>query len=167
MARTISTIWRSPVGVLLLVRHGQASLGAANYDQLSPLGQQQAHLVAARLAQGSPIHRVLCGTLARQRKTADAIAAAVGVTILDTSDRWDEYDHVDILADRASAFVFDTDTPNSRDAATTALEEALQRWMRSAIGYAESHDTFLTRVRSAVGTAAELPGVSVAVSSGG
>jgi len=29
------------MGTLYLVRHGQASFGAANYDQLSPLGQQQ------------------------------------------------------------------------------------------------------------------------------
>ena len=34
------------MGVLLLVRHGQASLGAADYDQLSELGHRQAQLPA-------------------------------------------------------------------------------------------------------------------------
>ena len=29
---------------LLIIRHGQASFGADNYDQLSPLGQRQADL---------------------------------------------------------------------------------------------------------------------------
>ena len=29
------------MGMLYLVRHGQASFGAANYDQLSDLGQRQ------------------------------------------------------------------------------------------------------------------------------
>ena len=31
------------MGTLYLVRHGQASFGAANYDQLSALGQRQSH----------------------------------------------------------------------------------------------------------------------------
>ena len=156
------------MGVLLLIRHGQASLGATDYDQLSPLGRQQARLIGARLAQlGTPIARVICGTLARQRDTADGIAAAIDIAAVKYDERWDEYDHVDILADRASAFVFDTENPGSRDAATYALDEAIQRWMRSATGYAESHDAFLSRVRSVVSAATELAGVNVAVSSAG
>ena len=33
--------------VLLLVRHGQASLGTADYDKLSDIGRHQARLRAA------------------------------------------------------------------------------------------------------------------------
>lgn len=155
------------MGVLLLVRHGQAMFGAANYDDLSQIGMQQARLVALRIAQGSPVSTVMCGSLTRQRKTADAIAGALGVGAANSNDLWNEYDHVDILADRASAFVFDKDTTRSLDAAKYALDEAIQRWMRSATGYAESHDAFLTRVRTAVDTAAERSGVNVAVTSAG
>ena len=35
---------------LLVIRHGQASFGAENYDQLSPLGQRQADLTGEFLA---------------------------------------------------------------------------------------------------------------------
>jgi broad specificity phosphatase PhoE len=154
------------MGILLLVRHGQASFGATNYDRLSALGEQQAQLVAVRLAQGAPINHVLSGTLERQHKTAGAIAAAAGTTI-SANGQWNEYDHVDILADHASAFVFETEAPSSAEAARSALEDAIQRWMRSATGYVESHDAFLNRVRSAVADAAERPGVTIAVSSAG
>ena len=35
---------------ILLVRHGQASLGAADYDQLSDLGEEQSRILGAALA---------------------------------------------------------------------------------------------------------------------
>jgi broad specificity phosphatase PhoE len=92
---------------------------------------------------------------------------AVGVPKVDLDGNWDEYDHLDILADGASSFVFDEDSQSSRDVATSALDQAIDRWMRSSTGYAESHDEFLARVRSAVNSALERPGVSIAVSSGG
>ena len=38
------------MGVLLLVRHGQASLGTADYDRLSDIGRRQAQVTGARLA---------------------------------------------------------------------------------------------------------------------
>ena len=34
---------------ILMVRHGQASFGAEDYDQLSPLGQRQADLMGGVL----------------------------------------------------------------------------------------------------------------------
>ena len=64
------------MGVLLLVRHGQASLGTADYDHLSELGYRQARATGARLARADlAIDRVMCGTLARQRDTAVAALA--------------------------------------------------------------------------------------------
>ena len=38
------------MGVLLLLRHGQGSMGTADYDRLSELGGEQARLAGARLA---------------------------------------------------------------------------------------------------------------------
>ena len=37
------------MGVILLVRHGQASFGSDNYDVLSPLGQRQARRLGQAL----------------------------------------------------------------------------------------------------------------------
>ena len=52
------------MGTLYLVRHGQASFGADDYDQLSPLGLQQAQRLGAHwLAHGQRFDTVLMGTL--------------------------------------------------------------------------------------------------------
>ena len=54
------------MGTLYLVRHGQASFGADDYDQLSPLGQQQAVRLGEYLRpklQGQPIEAVMMGSL--------------------------------------------------------------------------------------------------------
>ncbi len=85
------------MGVLLLLRHGQGSLGTDNYDQLSPLGRRQARLAGERLrAADLTIDRVLCGKLERQRDTAFEAMTGLG---LDPSgarvdERLDEYDSV-------------------------------------------------------------------------
>jgi broad specificity phosphatase PhoE len=62
----------------LLIRHAQASFGADDYDQLSELGHQQAAFTAEHLAAtAGPIARIVCGSLRRQRTTAEQIAARV------------------------------------------------------------------------------------------
>ncbi len=68
------------MGNLTLVRHGQASYGAADYDQLSARGVEQARALgrswaAARLA----VDAIYAGPMRRQRDTATlAIEAAAG-----------------------------------------------------------------------------------------
>jgi phosphohistidine phosphatase SixA len=67
------------MGTLFLVRHGQASFGADNYDQLSPLGHEQGVRLGrywARTGQGP--QAVLTGTLQRQRQTWAAIREGLG-----------------------------------------------------------------------------------------
>ena len=59
------------VPVVLLVRHGQASFGADDYDVLSDLGREQAQLAAGEVARRGLRDPVLvCGSLRRQRDTA-------------------------------------------------------------------------------------------------
>src|SRR5689334_2526132 len=89
------------MGVLLLVRHGQASIGAADYDRLSTIGRRQARLVGGRLARADlMVQRVVCGTSARQRDTAVEIVAALGVpgSGVQVDARLDEFDHVALMA---------------------------------------------------------------------
>ena len=89
------------VGVLLLVRHGQGSLGTSNYDELSELGLRQSRLVGARLARADlRVGQAWCGALARQRDTARTVLAELGPPPgeLRTDDRLDEYDHLGVLA---------------------------------------------------------------------
>ena len=59
---------------LLIIRHGQASFGADNYDQLSPLGQRQADLTGEFLRQmGTRFSAAYSGDLSRQRETGQRV----------------------------------------------------------------------------------------------
>lgn len=63
------------MGTVHLVRHGQASFGAADYDQLSPLGERQCEALGAHWrAQGQAFEAVYIGSLRRHRQSLDAIA---------------------------------------------------------------------------------------------
>jgi len=62
------------MGTLYLVRHGQASFGAADYDQLSALGRQQSVRLGDYFRQkGLRFDTVLTGTLRRHQQTYAAI----------------------------------------------------------------------------------------------
>ena len=66
------------MGSLYLVRHGQASFGAADYDQLSPLGHQQSHRLGAWFrARGMHFDTILRGTLRRHAQTLAGIEAGM------------------------------------------------------------------------------------------
>ena len=59
---------------LLIVRHGQASFGAENYDQLSPLGQRQADLTGEFLRKmDTRFSAAYSGDLSRQRETGQRV----------------------------------------------------------------------------------------------
>lgn len=65
------------MGVMTLVRHGQASLFADNYDELSSLGREQARLLGEYwVRRGTDLDEVYCGPRARQRQTAEVVGSA-------------------------------------------------------------------------------------------
>lgn len=80
--------------ILYLVRHGQASFGQQNYDQLSALGERQSAAVGRLFAeQGIKPAAVHSGTLVRQRETARiALAAANHAVIVKENEAFNEYD---------------------------------------------------------------------------
>lgn len=66
------------MGTLTLVRHGQASFGAADYDQLSDLGETQARLLGQHWARmGIGFDRAFHGPRVRQRRSAELAAMAM------------------------------------------------------------------------------------------
>lgn len=77
---------------IYLIRHGQASFGAENYDELSPLGRLQATLTGEYLAAtGTRFDAAYCGALKRQQDTAAlALAAQAAVPKLTVDQRLDE-----------------------------------------------------------------------------
>lgn len=67
------------MGMLHLVRHGQASFGAADYDQLSELGGRQCRLLGEYWrARGQRFDAVLTGSLRRHGQSFAAIAEGLG-----------------------------------------------------------------------------------------
>ena len=85
---------------LLLIRHGQASFHAEDYDQLSPLGVQQSALLGAWFAEcGQKPELVAMGPRVRHRDTALPCLDAAGVVASPiTLPGLDEVDHLDLLA---------------------------------------------------------------------
>lgn len=66
------------MGQIQLVRHGQASFGADDYDQLSPLGFEQAGLLGRWLASTDrQIDGAFTGSMKRHQQTAEASLAAL------------------------------------------------------------------------------------------
>ena len=111
--------------VVLLVRHGQASFGADDYDQLSDLGRAQAEVVGTELrrrALRDPL--VVHGSLRRQRDTA---AIALPGTAATTDARWDEYDHLDLL--KRYAPEPEGAPPTSSREVQGLLDVALRAWV--------------------------------------
>ena len=67
------------MGVVLLVRHGQASFGADDYDVLSETGWEQSRLLGAWLADRKVVPDVIWrGDMRRHRETAEGMVAGGG-----------------------------------------------------------------------------------------
>jgi len=66
------------VGSIYLIRHGQASFGADNYDVLSTRGERQAEILGTHLAGlGIQFDRCLSGDLRRQQDTGKAVMGQI------------------------------------------------------------------------------------------
>ncbi len=79
---------------LILVRHGQASFGAEDYDKLSDLGWRQSRWLGEYFAErGAAFDRVIRGSLRRHTETLAGIAEGMGRPLDGAEDaRLDEYD---------------------------------------------------------------------------
>lgn len=136
------------MGQLLLVRHGQASWGAADYDVLSPRGEQQAEALGRALADLRP-DVVVHGDMVRQRRTAEIAAEAAGWSVKTTlDDRWNEMDHLAVLARLPQRFDGEPDAQQFQ----AWFEAATDRWTsgRHDHEYDESFPAFRARVDDAL-----------------
>lgn len=161
------------MGLLLLVRHGQASFGAEDYDVLSDTGHAQSRRLGAWLAgQGLRPSVLLRGDMRRHRETAAAMVEGAGwsAPAATVDPAWDEFDHVGLVASYPD-LPADLDLSDRR-AFQRVFEEATAHWMAGEPGdYAESAADFSARVHGALDRAVEaasLPGSTVlVVTSGG
>lgn len=156
------------MGAIFLIRHGQASWGTANYDELSSLGEEQArHLGYTWEAAGWLPTTAVAGSMKRHRQTAlDALAAAGQDEGYDVDHGWDEFDHEAVM--EAHIPGFQTKDPR---AFQDAFVWATDRWAAGeAEGDHESFVEFSARVLAAFDRLALNAGrgqTSVAFTSGG
>lgn len=146
------------MSAILLIRHGQASFGAENYDVLSELGERQATWLGEHLARlGVRPGRVIAGTLARQRATAERVLEGLGLAAggppIETHAGLDEYDADSLLADWVARHPDARPEPGDRRAHFRILSDAIEAWQRGEIDGAEPWTEFEARTTDALAAA--------------
>lgn len=145
---------------LLLVRHGQASYGAADYDNLSERGHLQSRRLGDWLARGG--HRfqaVVVGGMRRHRQTADGVAEAFaeqGLALPEpiADEGFAEFDHEAVFGaylkrDPDDPVVVASRSGKPKEVAAM-LRAALLAWANDELpGLPESWAAFGQRVQSA------------------
>ncbi len=127
------------MGILYLVRHGQASFGAADYDQLSDQGQRQSRRLGAYFAyKGIRFEAALTGTLRRHVQTCAGIQEGMGKDLgIDLQPlAWpglNEYDAAAVIATVHPAPLAQPDTPEIYRQHFRLLRDGLAQWMNGKV----------------------------------
>ncbi len=160
------------MGQLYLVRHGQASLGANDYDQLSPLGARQAQRLGEHWKdQDLRFDAVITGSLKRHIQTLEGIQQGLGTA--HSATVWpglNEYDSEAIIRCVHAGPLSKPTTPEGYREHFRMLRQGLSAWMRGQ-GQAQGlppHTEFLEGITSALDhIRAQHDGNVLLVSSGG
>lgn len=152
------------MAIVLLVRHGQASFGADDYDVLSEAGWAQSRRLGAHLAaHGVVPTTVVRGGMRRHRETVagllaglrEAGGAAAGDADVVGDAGWDEFDHLGVVAahpDLPQGGTAELD----RRVFQQVFETATRRWALTADDeagsqdYPETFDAFARRATAAL-----------------
>ena len=148
---------------IYLIRHGQASFGQANYDQLSTLGKQQAsHLGKALKKRKMVFDAVVLGGMFRHKQTAENCLKEMECGLEDANPSintgWNEYDHQNILAQYKPELAtaqgvkdFIAAQENPQQVFENVFNGAVDRWIggQHDADYVESWDKFKARVQGA------------------
>jgi broad specificity phosphatase PhoE len=149
------------MGAIYLIRHGQASFGSANYDQLSDLGHTQARVLGESLKIRVPqVDRVVTGTMQRHQATASSCLEAMGLSVpMAEHVGFNEFDHEQVIH-RAEPRYVDNLVMMGEMAATGDPRRAFQSFFRTAVGrwvagqhddeYTESWRVFQQRCHAAM-----------------
>ncbi|GKS97036.1 histidine phosphatase family protein [Acidovorax sp. SUPP2825] len=142
------------MGTLYLVRHGQASFGADDYDQLSPRGREQAvRLGEYWRARNVRFDAVITGTLRRHVQTLEGIAEGLQITPQPLAlPALNEYDSAALIAAIHPHPLPRPDTPELYRHHFRLLCDALAQWMGGTISPAgmPSWVAFSSGIRAAL-----------------
>ena len=142
------------MGTLYLVRHGQASFGAADYDQLSELGLRQCVRLGEYFrAKGRRFDAVLTGSLRRHAQSLQGIAQ--GMQWASEPLVWpglDEYDSHAVIAAVHPEPLARPDTPEIYRYHFRLLRRGLSQWMAGTAAPAgmPSHAQWVAGINAAL-----------------
>jgi broad specificity phosphatase PhoE len=152
------------VGSIYLIRHGQASFGADDYDVLSPTGFRQSEILGAHLAQlGLTFDRCISGALLRQRHTAETViaqlnAAGLATPELETDIAFNEFNAEGVirallpamLEDEPQALDIMRDAGNNRAEFQRLFAAIIARWLGGGHDAAalQSWESFVDEVQA-------------------
>ncbi|MGK2878664.1 MAG: histidine phosphatase family protein [Solirubrobacterales bacterium] len=168
------------MAVIRLIRHGQASFGLKNYDQLSDLGAQQSTALGRSLkARGIEPDLVICGAMKRHAQTAEAALAGMGSDLAPQVDeRWNEFDHEEVIVRHKPAYRSKTlmvadlaRKGDPRHQFQLLFDDSLARWSAGLHDneYGEPWTEFVARAQAglnALGDEADVKNVLVFTSGG-
>lgn len=134
-ARTCISPQSVLMGTIYLVRHGQASFGAKDYDQLSPLGVQQAQQLGRYWhSRGVRFDAVYNGTLTRHAQTLEGIARTLpDLPPSEAIPALNEYDSHALIRCLRPEPLGAVDTPEAYRAHFRLLCDAIAQWMSGVI----------------------------------
>lgn len=139
------------MGSIHLIRHGQASWGAADYDQLSDLGVRQSSTLGTswEAFDWAP-SEAIAGSLKRHAQTAIATIDACGQGDgYDVDAGWNEYDIQTLASMQAT-----DDVAGAQKDFQQTLNRALDDWMAGRGDHVEPYRDFVDRVLTSFDAAA-------------
>lgn len=158
------------MGTIYLVRHGQASFGSDDYDQLSPLGEEQSRHLGQWLSDcGRTLPAIVTGNQKRHLQTATACSAACTPPPRESwrqDSGFNEFDHQEVmdrfrpdLSDRRALDEHLSQSGNPRRAYQQMFSQAVSRWAGGEhdSDYRESFYGFRKRVNEALRPLVESP----------
>ena len=161
------------MGSLYLVRHGQASFGAVDYDQLSDLGARQcARLGEWFRAHGKGFDAVFSGTLKRHAQSLRAIESTLGAQpAVQRRSGLDEYDSHALIRSVYDGPLAPATSPAEARVHFRLLRDGLAEWMagRAQPQGMPTHSEFTAGIAAALDHVREhhADGNVLVVSSGG
>lgn len=139
------------MGTLYLVRHGQASFGADDYDQLSEMGLRQSMRLGEYLKdKGLRLDAALTGSLRRHKQTWEGIRQGGGFDLqAQEFAALDEYDSHAVIQTVHPHPLAKPDTPESYRQHFRLLRDGLTQWMNGVVSPSgmPSYDDFTAGIR--------------------
>ncbi|WP_444898127.1 histidine phosphatase family protein [Microbulbifer sp. ANSA003] len=158
----------------ILVRHGQASFGADDYDNLSDTGWQQSRWLGEYWRdKGIRFDRLLCGNLTRHRQTLDGICEGLEIPGENTRSVLTQLNEFDFLAvAKHYSELYPDRAPGagaSRADFYRFLKQGMLAWAAGEISPPETWSHFEARIADALKNICDSPKGSrtLVVSSGG